>query len=101
MAVTVSRKTLLALATPSFAVIVMVVVPDWLGEGMMVTVRFAPQPPKKMFVAATSAGLEEVPTRIKSSRDTRALATVRLSGPQREFSATVCNLEYKAKPLNP
>lgn len=59
---TVNRKESLAMPPlPSDTVKVIVVVPNWLGAGEMVTVLAEPVPPKEMLLFGTSAVLEEVP----------------------------------------
>ena len=51
---TVSANEVEADAVPSLTVMVMVAVPLWLAPGSMVTVLFAPLPPKVMLATGTS-----------------------------------------------
>jgi hypothetical protein len=64
----VTVSTNVAVATVLFAsatVIVIVVDPDWPAAGVTVTVRFAPLPPNRMFVAGTSVAFDEAPTSVR------------------------------------
>ena len=60
MARTVSWKLVLALAMASLTVMVMAARPVWPESGLMVTVRLASMPPKKIFVLVISEGLDEL-----------------------------------------
>jgi hypothetical protein len=79
---TVSTKSVEAVAVPSLTVSVMVVVPLTPATGVSVTVRFAPLPPKRMFPSGTSAVLLEtpvtvnVPTALSLSPTVNAIAPV-------------------------
>src|SRR5271163_924994 len=59
--VTVSRNEVFVLAWPSFTETVMVVAPDQLLPGVIVTVRLLPEPPKIRLALGTRFVLEEVP----------------------------------------
>src|SRR5436309_11821527 len=55
----------LVVALPSLTVMVLVVVPDRFGNGVIVTVRFAPLPPKARFALLTRLVLDEAPATLK------------------------------------
>src|SRR5205085_1958470 len=57
---TVRLNMALAVAAPSLTLIVMVAVPNWFAAGVILIVRFAPLPPKRMLPAGTSIGLEDL-----------------------------------------
>src|SRR5438093_842952 len=63
---TVSKKGLLAVSKPSLTVRVMVLVPNWLAAGVIVTVRFAPYPSVRMLAAGARVGLEELAVTVKA-----------------------------------
>ncbi len=62
-----------------------VVVPDWLGAGVRVTERAAPEPPKPMLATGTRAVLEEdlvsvrLPAAVSTSPTVKGTAPVELS----------------------
>src|SRR5436190_16884487 len=56
---TVRRKVLLVLATPSLTEMEMTAEPDWLVAGERATVRLAPVPTMTMLALGTSVGLKE------------------------------------------
>ncbi len=58
--VTVRTNSSKALAAPSLTVMRTVVVPDWFGGGVRVTVRLAPEPPKTMLATGTRAVFDDV-----------------------------------------
>ena len=62
---TVSTKFVDVVSAPSLTVTVMVDVPLAAATGVMVTVRFAPLPPKAMFASGTSAVFDELPASVK------------------------------------
>src|SRR5206468_10005962 len=57
---TVTVKLVLALASPSLTVNVIVAVPDCPVAGVTVTVRLPPLPPSTMFPNGTNVGLDEL-----------------------------------------
>src|SRR6266496_5004069 len=59
-AMTETRKLVELDAIPSLTATVTMEVPNWLGSGTNVTVRLAPAPLKKIFVAGNTAGFVEV-----------------------------------------
>src|SRR5258708_35342185 len=64
-AFTVKRNVSLAVAVPSLTVTVIIAAPNWLVTGRTLTVRLEPLPPKRILALGASAGLEELPLRIK------------------------------------
>ena len=88
-ALTVNTKLALALNCPSLTVTVIVAVAFWLGAGLTVTVRFAPEPPKTMFPFGTRAGLDELPLNVKLPAAVSPSPTVKLSAPVDVSSAIV------------
>ncbi len=62
---TVNRKLIDAVSAPSLTVTVMVEAPLAPATGVMVTVRFAPLPPKAMFASGTSVVFDELPASVK------------------------------------
>src|SRR5438105_8067894 len=62
---TVRLNMALAVAAPSLTLIVMVAVPNWFAAGLILIVRFAPLPPKRMLPAGARIGFEEPAPRIK------------------------------------
>ena len=65
-AVTVSSNVSLALAVPSLTVTVIVALPDWFAAGVIVIVRFAPEPPNMIPPGGTKIGFEDVACTAKS-----------------------------------
>ena len=58
---TVKVNAEFAVAAPSFTVIVISALPVWPDAGVIVTVRFAPPPPKTMFPFGTSVVFADEP----------------------------------------
>src|SRR5689334_15070644 len=58
--VTVSRKVSLPVSSPSETRTVIVVVPNWLGAGVIVSVRLPPLPPKTKPAGSTIEALLDV-----------------------------------------
>src|SRR3954471_3521667 len=67
----------------------MVALPNCVGTGVTVTVREAPLPPRTMFAAGTSAGLEEKVVRARLPAAVSTSPTVKLIGPVDESSRIV------------
>src|SRR5437879_239675 len=79
---TVKRKLALALAPPlSVTVRVMTALPTWLLAGVTLTVRLEALPPRTMFELTTSAGLDELPAKVRLAAAVSASPTVNESGP--------------------
>src|SRR5262249_58239460 len=74
---TVSTKLALVLNEPSLTVRVMVVVPNWLGAGVIVTVRLAPLPPSAMLAFGTRVCAHEVPLTVRFAAAVSASPTVK------------------------
>ena len=78
----VNKNESLFVRLPSLTVTVIVVVPLKLVAGVIVTVRFAPDPPKAMLALGTSVVLEELPdsvrllTLVSTSPTVKAIAEV-------------------------
>ena len=53
------------MADPSDTVIVMVEVPLWLPAGVIITVRFAPVPPKTMLASGTTVALLDAAVNVR------------------------------------
>src|SRR6266568_9350721 len=71
------RLPLSALAT----VRVMRAVPNWLGAGVIFTVRLLPLPPNTMLALGTRTGFEEAPVTTKFAAAVAGSPTVKGSGP--------------------
>src|SRR3954454_15283539 len=79
-------------ATPncaSWTVIVMIPEPLWLTAGVMMTVRLAPLPPKTIFCAGTSKGLEQEPFKVRLAGAVCASPMVKAIGPTAVSSGVV------------
>jgi hypothetical protein len=66
---------------PIATVTVMVVVPDWLANGVTVTVRLAPVPPKLILPTGTNPALDELAESVRLSAAVSTSATVNGSAP--------------------
>src|SRR5260221_11145917 len=86
----VTRKEFETPLTPSLRRMLMVVVPDWLAAGVMVTLRVAPVPARTIFLTGTRAGLDEVAFRSKSSGGVSVSPIVKASGPMVVSSFAIC-----------
>src|SRR6266545_1036035 len=78
---TLTRKTLLLVATPSLTVTVIVAVPNWLVAGLSVTVRLVPLPANWMLALGMRVGLEEAPKMVRLAAGVSTSPTVKLIGP--------------------
>src|SRR5882762_5098236 len=56
----VETKEAVLLVTPSLTEIVIVLAPNWLVAGVMITPRLVPLPPRRILALGTKVGLEEV-----------------------------------------
>src|SRR5678810_286866 len=93
-AFTVTTKELLARPKAvSLTESEIVVVPDWLGAGVTVTVRLPPLPPNPMFAFGTRLVLEETPFSVSDV----SLSLIHISEPTRqaEISYAVFCLKKK------
>ena len=86
---TATVKAILRVAVPALAVTIIVAVPDRLGAGTTLTVRFSPLPPKTMLALGTRSVLEELPFSRKGLPSPPALATVKFNSSVGVSSATV------------
>src|SRR5215831_7487083 len=89
-ALTVNWKLVLAVAAPSLTVRVIVVTPDWLAAGVIVTVRFAPLPPNAKLVFGTSVRLDEVALTVRLPTGVSASPTVKAIVPEGVSSVSTC-----------
>ena len=80
-AVTVTTNSSKALAAPSLTVMRMVAVPDWLGAGVTVTVRSAPEPPRTTLATGTRAVFDDVPVTVRLPAAVSASPTVKATAP--------------------
>ena len=85
--VTLRRKLVPAVAVPSLTVTVIVVVPVWPVAGVIVIVRFVPDPPKTMLVLGTSVVFDEVPVTLRFAGAVSASPTVKPIGPTTVLTA--------------
>src|SRR5437016_294242 len=86
---TVMVNDVLAVASPSLTVMVIVAEPTFLRVGVSVTVRFAPKPPNLMLQAGTRVGLLDVAETIRPPGLLSMSPTVKAIGPVDEFFAIV------------
>src|SRR5258706_10338918 len=80
-AATVRRNELEAVNDPSLTTTVMVAVPFWFRAGVIVAVRFCPDPPNTTFATGTRVGLEEIALRAKLPAGVSPSLTVNAIGP--------------------
>ena len=86
---TIKLKVVDALEVPSFTVMVTVALPLWLAPGLIVTVRFAPLPPKVMLATGIRDGLLVDAVRVKFAAGVSLSPTVNGIGAVGVFSEVV------------